>query len=215
METGSFALPGDQSNSKPSHRRLLVLTSTTASICLVLLGDDHTLLALSHLQDLITRADRALLDHAKVKAWPPVRNERGSYLGFIHPDANAITSDPRLRYFEDCVADTITVADTDSVVWYAFDCEIFFKLTEDKIVTVEILLPVTVRLELTKPSLRDARHCGQLDRLDRRIDIETGEPCGGRLRVPSKWPCGLAPHQATSRGRPTFTEIRHATRFIP
>jgi len=77
-----------------------------------------------------------------------MRDEQGGHARLIHAYADAVAGDARLRHFEDCVADAISIADADFVIHESFDCEVFSELAEIKISATEELLPVAVGVHL-------------------------------------------------------------------
>jgi hypothetical protein len=75
-------------------------------------------------------------------------DQQSCHPGLIHSYANAIAGHTRLRDFEQSSADPVAVANANLIVSQAFHCEIFSELPEDKIVPLQLLLPVAVRVRL-------------------------------------------------------------------
>ena len=90
-----------------------------------------------------------------------MRDQQRRHPGLIHSYANAIAGHTRLRDFKQSSADPVAVANANLIVSQAFHCEIFSELPEDKIVPLQLLLPVAVRVHLvdkrTRPRGDDPR----------------------------------------------------------
>ena len=112
------------------------------------LGDRDALRSIGHLEDRVSRADLAFLDHAEVEPRPLMRNEQRGHLRIAHPYADAIASDPRLRHFEQRVANSIAIANADFVIGEAIDGQVFSKLTVLEVLPIKVVFPVSVGFEL-------------------------------------------------------------------
>ena len=66
----------------------------------------------------------------------------------VHPNADAVASDTRLRDLEARAAYPKAIPDTHLIVWQALNREVLAELSVDKVRPFQSLLPVTVRLEL-------------------------------------------------------------------
>ncbi len=108
----------------------------------------HPLLRFSDLDDLVTGADLSFPQHAEVESRPSTRREQSRHARFVHPDAEAITGDARLRDLEHRTADRIPVADAHTIVGQSFDREVLAELTVDEVGPIQLLLPVAIRFDL-------------------------------------------------------------------
>jgi hypothetical protein len=111
-------------------------------------GDSQALWALSNFDDVVASADLALFEHTKIEPRAAMCDQQSCHSGLIHSYANAIAGHTRLRDFEQSSADPVAVANADLIVSQTFHCEIFSELPEDKIVALQLLLPVAVRIHL-------------------------------------------------------------------
>jgi hypothetical protein len=59
--------------------------------------------------------------------------EKSRHASFIHPNANAVASNPWLGYLKYGITDPIPITDADLVIWKPFDGEVFAKLPKSKI----------------------------------------------------------------------------------
>src|SRR5260370_14092673 len=112
------------------------------------LCDGHSLLPLSRLHDFVAGADLTFLKHAQVKPWPSARCQQCRHPGLVHPNADAIAGNARLCDLEQRAADLITVADAHGIVGQSFDGEVLAELSVDEVGPPQLLLPVTIRLDL-------------------------------------------------------------------
>ncbi len=104
--------------------------------------------AFCNLHDFVAGADFSFLQNAEIEPRPFVRYEQAWHLRVGHADADSITSDPRLGYFEQRATYLITVADADLVVGKAIHGQVFTELTVLEVVALQLFLPVTVGVEL-------------------------------------------------------------------
>ncbi|MCU1226905.1 MAG: hypothetical protein JWQ42_4998 [Edaphobacter sp.] len=112
------------------------------------LCDGHSLLPFSHLHDFVAGADLAFLQHAQVEPRPSARCQQCRHPGLVHPNADAIARNPRLRDLEQRAADLITVDDAHGIVGQSFDGEVLAELSVDEVSLPQLLLPVTIRFDL-------------------------------------------------------------------
>src|SRR5260370_36161486 len=106
------------------------------------LCDGHSLLPLSNLHDFVAGADLAFLQHAQVEPRPSARCQQGRHPGLVHPNADAITGNARLRDLEQRAAYLITVSDADGIVGQPSDGEVLAQLSEDELAPPQLLIPV-------------------------------------------------------------------------
>src|SRR5262249_35813947 len=66
----------------------------------------------------------------------------------VHPDADAVAGNARLRDLEDRAADPVPVADADLVVGKTLDREVLPELAVDEIVPTKLVFPVAVGVDL-------------------------------------------------------------------
>ncbi len=110
--------------------------------------DRNMLGAVGDLHDLVACADLAFFDDTAIKAWPFVRDQERRHLRVVHPYADAIAGDARLRHFEQRATDPVAISDADFVIAKAIDCEVFAELAILEVVTLEVRLPVAIGVEL-------------------------------------------------------------------
>src|SRR6478672_8302662 len=112
------------------------------------LCNGHPLLRLSNLDDFVAGAHLAFPQDAKVEARPSAGCQQSGHPGLVHPNADAIAGDTRLRDLEQRAADLITVADAHGIVGQSFDREVLAELSVDEVGPVQLLLPIAVRFDL-------------------------------------------------------------------
>jgi len=100
------------------------------------------------LYDLVIRTNFSFLQHAKVKPWPSVCDKQSRHARVIHPDADAVTRDARLCYFEYRIADPILITNANLIVKKSVDCKVFPELAESEIAAAQKALPVMLRIHL-------------------------------------------------------------------
>src|SRR5262245_16166116 len=93
------------------------------------LRDGHSLLRLTHLDDIVAGAYLALPQDAEVESRPSARCQQSRHSGLVHANADAVAGHPRLSDFEDRAADLITIADAHRIVGQSFDREVLAKLS--------------------------------------------------------------------------------------
>jgi len=114
----------------------------------VCLGDGHALGTSSDLDDLVAGSYLPFLEDANVETWFPMRDEQRCHSRLIHSDPNPIACHAGLGHFEYSTSDLVSVADAYLVVGQAFDGEVFTKLSEDEVISVELSLPIAMGLNL-------------------------------------------------------------------
>ena len=112
------------------------------------LGDRHLLRAGGDLDDLVSRLDLALLEHAEVEAGAAVGDEQRGDARVVHADPDAVAGDAGLGDLEDGGADPVAVADADLVVAQPLDGEVLAELPVDEVASSELALPVAVGVDL-------------------------------------------------------------------
>ena len=112
------------------------------------LGGRHLFRARGELEDLVSRLDLALSEHAEVEAGPAMGDEQGGNARVVHANAHAVTGDARLRDFEDGGADLVAVADAHFVVAQSLDGEVLAELPVDEVASSELALPVPIGVDL-------------------------------------------------------------------
>ena len=85
------------------------------------LCDSHSLFPLSRLHDFAAGANLAFLSHARVEPRPAARCQQCRHPGLVHPNANGLAGNARLRDLEQRAADLITVANAHGIVGQSFD----------------------------------------------------------------------------------------------
>src|SRR5262249_12804831 len=99
------------------------------------------------LHDFVTGAYVAFLQDAEVESRPSAGRQQCRHPGLVHPNANAIARYARCSDLEQCTADSITVADTDSIVRQSLDREVLTELSAHKSGPLQLLLPVAIRFD--------------------------------------------------------------------
>ena len=112
------------------------------------LGHGHAHFRLPYLPDFVAGADDAFLQDAEVEAGPSTGRQQRRHPRLVHPNADAIAGDTGLSDLEQRATDLVTVADADGIVGQSLDGEVLAKLSVDEIGSVELLLPITIRLDL-------------------------------------------------------------------
>ena len=77
-----------------------------------------------------------------------MRHDERRHLRLIHPDAEPVAGDARLRHFEQRASDPVTVADAHLGVGQAVDREILAELTVSEVAAAKLSLPIAVRIDL-------------------------------------------------------------------
>jgi hypothetical protein len=104
--------------------------------------------AIGHLRDFVASSHFTFLQYAEVKSGPMVCHKQSRHFRFSHPDAHAIACDTWLRDLEERAPNPVSIADANLVVGQAHHCEVLAKLSECKIVTAELSLPVAIGIHL-------------------------------------------------------------------
>ena len=112
------------------------------------LGDGQALGTGQDLHDLVAGFDFALLEDTKIKARSVMRHEECRHLRLVHPDADPVAGDARLRHLEQRTSDPVTVADAHLCVGQAVDREILAELAISEVVAAKLSLPIAVRIDL-------------------------------------------------------------------
>src|SRR5262249_55395521 len=84
----------------------------------------------------------------EVEPGPSAGCQQCRHPGLVHPNADAIAGNPRLRDLEQCAADLITVADAHIIVGQSFDREVLTELPGDEVGPPQQLLPIAIRFDL-------------------------------------------------------------------
>ena len=108
----------------------------------------HPLLRLSLLHDLVAVAHFARLQDAEVESRPSAGGQQGGHAGLVHPNADAIAGDTRLRHLEQRAADPIAIADAHGIVGQSFNGEVLAELSADEVGPLQLLLPVSIGFDL-------------------------------------------------------------------
>jgi hypothetical protein len=112
------------------------------------IGDGHPLGGLSHLHDVVATTHLARLQDAEVEARPSAGREQCRHARLVHPNAEAIAGDARLRYLEQGAADPISIADAHFIIGQSFNGEVLAELPVDEVGPFQLLLPIAVRFDL-------------------------------------------------------------------
>ncbi len=112
------------------------------------LRDGHAIVRLAHLDDAVAGAHVPFPKHAQVEARPAARRQQRRHPRFVHADADAIASYPRLRDLEQRGADLVPVTDANHIVGQPSDREILAELSVNEISPPKLLLPMTIGFDL-------------------------------------------------------------------
>src|SRR5215467_14197088 len=91
---------------------------------------------------------RSFAQNAEIKPRPSAGRQQRRHPGLVHPNADAIAGDARLRDLEQRAADLITVADAHGIIGQSFDREVLAELSVDEIGPLQLLLPKVIRFDL-------------------------------------------------------------------
>src|SRR5215470_1579485 len=111
-------------------------------------GDGHSLLRFSYLDDFVARADRAFLQNAEIEPRPSAGRQQRRHPGLVHSNADAIAGNARLSDLEQRAADLVAVADARGIIRQSFDREVLAELTVDEVGPPELLFPMAIRVDL-------------------------------------------------------------------
>ena len=100
------------------------------------------------LHDLVSGTNLPFFDNTEIEARTLMRYQQCRHRRVVHPYADAIAGDSRLRHFKQRAADPVAIADADLIISKALDCQILAELTILEVVTLEVHLPVTIGVEL-------------------------------------------------------------------
>ena len=73
-------------------------------------GDSHALGPVGDFDDVVAGAYPSFLEHAQVKARPPVSDEQGGHPRLVHPQSDSVASDARLANLQQRLPDTVAIA---------------------------------------------------------------------------------------------------------
>ena len=107
-----------------------------------------TLRPIGNFRNFVSGADLPFFNHAEVKPRPLMGNEQRGHLRVIHPYADAIASNPGLSHFEECASDPVAISDADLTIGEPIDSEVLAELAILKVLPLQVLLPVAIRVEL-------------------------------------------------------------------
>jgi len=147
------------------------------------LSNAHTLRASADFDYFITGLDLTFLQHAKIEAWPAVSNQQSRHLRFVHPYADAITGDSRLRDLEERATDAVLVTDTDLRIGQTLDREVLSELPKDEICAVEFILPVAIGIHLVNEYCAVRTAMAHQIPLRVTLDVQSPHPALARNRV--------------------------------
>jgi hypothetical protein len=97
------------------------------------LRDRNALGTIGDLLNPIARTDRPFLQNAKIKSRPTMRHHQCRHLGMVHPYAQPVAGDARLRDLEDAVANAKSISNANVGISQAVNRKVFAKLTVHKI----------------------------------------------------------------------------------
>jgi hypothetical protein len=112
------------------------------------LCDSHSLLRLSHLDDIVTSAHLTFLQDAEVKSRASAGCHQCGHLQLAGPNAYAIAGNTRLSDLEYCAADLITIADANGIIGQSFHRKILAELSVNEVGPLQLFPPVAIRFYL-------------------------------------------------------------------
>jgi hypothetical protein len=102
-----------------------------------------------------------------------VGHQQRRHLRIIHSNADAIACDPRLRDFKKSSSNSVAISDANITVWETLDGQVLAELPVIKVSPSEIVLPISIGLELVHHhSAMFASVSGEIA-LSIAVDIET------------------------------------------
>ena len=134
----------------------------------IYLGDGQMFGTGQDLHDLVAGFDLALLEDAKIKARSVMLDDERRHLRLVHPDAEPVAGDARLRHFEQRASNPVMVANAHLRIGQAVDGEILAELPVNEVSSAKLSLPIAVGIRSDKQRPRDARRHALADRLDHR-----------------------------------------------
>src|SRR5215469_2578382 len=90
----------------------------------------------------------AFFQNAEVEPRAATGSQQCRHPGFVHPNADAIAGDARLRDLEKCAANPVTIADARGIVGHSCDGEILAELSVNQVSPLQLLLPIAIRFDL-------------------------------------------------------------------
>jgi hypothetical protein len=125
----------------------------------------------------------ARFEHAEVESRPSAAREQRRHARLVHPNADAIAGDARLRHLEQGAADPIAIADAHRSVWQSFDGEVLAELAVDEVAPFQLLFPVAVGIDLVDVDRAvHAAVAGQVA-LPIALDIQPVDAAAARHRI--------------------------------
>src|SRR5262249_30123965 len=88
------------------------------------------------------------LHDPQLEAGPSAARKQRGHPRLVHPDPYPITGHPRLGHLEQGAPYAVTVADAHLVVRQILDREVFSELPVAEVAPAELLLPVSIRIDL-------------------------------------------------------------------
>src|SRR5262245_34710133 len=83
-----------------------------------------------------------------MESWPSAGREQSRHARLVHPHAEAIARDARLRYLVQGAADPISIADAHFIIGQSVNGEVLAELPVHEVGAFQLLLPIAVRFDL-------------------------------------------------------------------
>jgi hypothetical protein len=77
-----------------------------------------------------------------------MRDQQRGHLWTVHPYADAIAGDARLRHFKQCATNPVAISNADLVIGKAIDGKVLSELAILEVVPLKLLLPIAIGVEL-------------------------------------------------------------------
>src|SRR5580698_9149020 len=110
--------------------------------------DGNMFRSVGDLHDLVARADLSFFEDTAIKPWSLMRDEKRRHLRVVHSDTDAIASHSRLSHFKQRTTDPVAISDANLIIRQTIDCQVFAELAVLKVMSLEIRLPVAIRVDL-------------------------------------------------------------------
>jgi hypothetical protein len=112
------------------------------------LGDRGPLRTIGNLSDFVSCANFPFLQHSKIESRFAMFYEQGCHPGLIHAHADAVARYARLRHFEYCITNAVTIANANLVIGKSLNREVFSELAESEVFPSQKAFPVEVNVVL-------------------------------------------------------------------
>src|SRR3954468_3153254 len=112
------------------------------------LGNGDSLGTVDHFHNVVASPNFSFLQHAKIKPWSVMCNEKSRHSRVIHADADAVAGHARLAHFKYRIADSVLISNADFLIRKSFEGEVFSELPVDEVITSEKAFPIAIGIHL-------------------------------------------------------------------